>query len=120
MIYNYKYVYIITRLEHDYKRPINRRIGTRIVTSGLLSIDKRKKTFKELLSTKQVAQFLDVNEKMVYALVAEKALPATKVTGKWLFPRHLVEQWIETHTVNYPEAVPSFFILPRINDNRRE
>jgi molybdate-binding protein len=45
---------------------------------------------------------------MVYALVAEKALPATKVTGKWLFPRHLVEQWIETHTVDYPEAVPSF------------
>jgi len=45
---------------------------------------------------------------MVYTLVAEKALPATKVTGKWLFPKHLVEQWIETHTINYPEAVPAF------------
>jgi putative molybdopterin biosynthesis protein len=59
---------------------------------------------KRLLSTKEVAQFLDVNEKMVYTLIAEKGLPASKITGKWLFPIHLVEQWIETHTVNYPEA----------------
>ena len=41
---------------------------------------------------------------MVYALVAEKGLPATKATGKWLFPRHLVEQWIENQTINYPET----------------
>lgn len=59
---------------------------------------------KGLLSTKDVAQFLNVNEKMIYSLVAEKGLPATKITGKWLFPRHLVEQWIETNTINYPEA----------------
>jgi len=59
---------------------------------------------KQLLSTKEVAQFLDVNEKMVYTLVAEKGLPATKITGKWLFPRHLVEQWIEANTINYPKS----------------
>lgn len=58
---------------------------------------------KNLLSTKEVAKFLDVNEKMVYTLVSEKRLPATKVTGKWLFPKHLVEQWIESNTINYPE-----------------
>ncbi len=59
---------------------------------------------EKLLSTKEVAQFLDVNEKMVYSLVAEKGLPATKITGKWLFPRHLVEQWIEANTINYPKS----------------
>ncbi len=40
---------------------------------------------------------------MVYTLVAEKGLPATKITGKWLFPDDLVEQWIDLHTKNYPE-----------------
>jgi putative molybdopterin biosynthesis protein len=59
---------------------------------------------KRLMSTKEVSQFLGVNEKMVYTLVAEKGLPASKVTGKWLFPIHLVEQWIEANTVNYPEV----------------
>ncbi len=58
----------------------------------------------ELLSTRQVAKFLDINEKMVYTLISEKGLPASKVTGKWLFPRHLVEQWIEANTINYPET----------------
>lgn len=62
---------------------------------------------KQLLSTKEVAQFLDINEKMVYSLVAEKGLPATKITGKWLFPRYLVEQWIETNTINYPKPSTS-------------
>ncbi|GBC59466.1 DNA-binding protein [Desulfonema ishimotonii] len=65
---------------------------------------------KELLSTKEVAKFLDINEKMVYSLISEKGLPATKITGKWLFPRHLVEQWIEAHTINYPE--PSTHLPP--------
>jgi excisionase family DNA binding protein len=59
---------------------------------------------KKLMSTKAVAEFLNVNEKMVYTLVAEKGLPASKVTGKWLFPRHLVEQWVETQTINYPDT----------------
>lgn len=57
----------------------------------------------QLLSTKEIAQKLGVNEKMVYTLISEKSLPATKITGKWLFPLHLVEEWIETHTINYPK-----------------
>ncbi len=60
-----------------------------------------------LLSTKEVAAFLGVNEKMVYSLISDKGLPATKITGKWLFPRHLVEQWIESHTINFPDAKTS-------------
>ncbi len=57
---------------------------------------------KQLLSTREVAEFLNVNEKMVYSLVSEKGLPASKITGKWIFPKHLVEQWIEANTTNYP------------------
>jgi len=56
-----------------------------------------------LLNTREVAEFLDINEKMVYSLVSDKGLPATKVTGKWLFPRHLVEKWLENETINYPK-----------------
>jgi putative molybdopterin biosynthesis protein len=59
---------------------------------------------KSLLNTREVAGFLNVNEKMVYYLISEKGLPATKVTGKWLFPLNLVEQWLEGETINYPPA----------------
>ncbi len=46
------------------------------------------------MNVRQVAEYLDLNEKKVYALAAEGKIPATKVTGKWLFPRHLVDQWM--------------------------
>jgi excisionase family DNA binding protein len=59
---------------------------------------------KPLLSTKEVALYLGVNEKMVYTLVSEKGLPASKITGKWLFPKHLVAQWVEANTQNVPES----------------
>ena len=59
---------------------------------------------RQYLNTKEVAQLLQVNEKVVYNLVSEKGLPATKVTGKWLFPRHLVEEWVDLYIVNLPMA----------------
>lgn len=57
---------------------------------------------KKYLNTKEVAQLLQINEKGVYSLVSEKGLPATKVTGKWLFPRHFVEEWLDLSIVNLP------------------
>ena len=60
---------------------------------------------KNLLNTKEVAELLGINEKMVYSLVNDKGLPATKVTGKWLFYRHLIEQWLEQETINYPHPI---------------
>jgi excisionase family DNA binding protein len=57
---------------------------------------------KKYLNTKEVAQLLQVNEKGVYSLVSDKGLPATKVTGKWLFPKHFVEEWLDLSIVNLP------------------
>ncbi len=59
----------------------------------------------KFISTREVADLLKVNEKMIYSLVSEKGLPATKVTGKWLFPRRLVEEWLELNIVNPPARV---------------
>ena len=60
----------------------------------------------EMLTTRQVAKYLNVNEKMIYSLIADKGLPASKVTGKWLFPLDLVRQWVENGTRNFPEQAP--------------
>ncbi|MGA1869547.1 MAG: substrate-binding domain-containing protein [bacterium] len=57
---------------------------------------------KELLNTRELAEYLDINEKKIYNLIMDKGLPATKVTGKWLFPKHLVDVWIDNHIQNYP------------------
>ena len=50
--------------------------------------------FDVFMSVHQVANYLQLNEKKIYALIKEGAIPATKVTGKWMFPRELVDKWM--------------------------
>jgi len=69
---------------------------------------------EKLLSTKEVAEFLGVNEKMIYTLISTQRLPATKITGKWLFPKNLVEQWVESKTINYPRQPDSVATIPQL------
>ncbi len=49
----------------------------------------------EYFTTREVARYLKLNEKKVYTLVSEGQLPAAKLSGKWLFPKHLIDQWVE-------------------------
>ncbi len=46
------------------------------------------------MSAKQAAAYLQINEKKIYELANEGQIPGTKVTGKWLFPRDLVDHWL--------------------------
>lgn len=51
-------------------------------------------TAPRFLNVRQLAEYLQINEKKVYALATAGTLPGTKVTGKWLFPRDLVDRWL--------------------------
>jgi excisionase family DNA binding protein len=64
-----------------------------------------------LMNTREAAQYLGINEKKIYGLISDKGLPASKVTGKWLFQHHLLDRWLEHHTQNYPpiEASPESY-----------
>lgn len=49
------------------------------------------------MNTKEVAQYLGIHEKQVYALIKSKRIPSTRVTGKWVFPKKLIDEWIESN-----------------------
>jgi excisionase family DNA binding protein len=51
----------------------------------------------EMMSTKEVAKYLGIHEKQVYALIKSKRIPSTRATGKWIFPRKLIDEWIESN-----------------------
>jgi putative molybdopterin biosynthesis protein len=48
----------------------------------------------EYFTTRELAALLRVKERKIYDLVAGKALPVRRVTGKLLFPRDEIEAWI--------------------------
>lgn len=58
------------------------------------TVHQQQDTGLAYMSVKQVASYLNLNEKKIYALVAENMIPATKITGKWMFPRELVDKWM--------------------------
>jgi putative molybdopterin biosynthesis protein len=55
----------------------------------------------EYLSSAEVARYLKLNPKKIYALVAAGQLPAARISGKWLFPKELIDRWVTEHTA-YP------------------
>jgi len=48
----------------------------------------------QFLTTRELAAMLRVKERKVYELAAEGALPVRRITGKLLFPRVEIEEWI--------------------------
>ncbi|MCK1651950.1 helix-turn-helix transcriptional regulator [Bradyrhizobium sp. 149] len=48
----------------------------------------------EFLTTSEAADYLRLGERKLYELVTTGAIPSTKVTGKWLFPRHELDLWV--------------------------
>ena len=48
----------------------------------------------DLLTTEEAADYLRLSERKLYELVANGAVPCTKVTGKWLFPKAALDRWL--------------------------
>ena len=64
------------------------------------------------MNTHEVAEYLRIKERKVYDLVSQQRIPCTRVTGKWLFPKHLIDAWLAEGTTlpeqsgAMPVAVP--------------
>ena len=49
----------------------------------------------DILTIKEVAEYLKIKEKTAYRLVAEGKIPGFKVGGSWRFRRSEIETWID-------------------------
>jgi len=58
----------------------------------------------EILTIKQVAEYLKVTERTIYRLAAAKKIPAFKVGGTWRFSRSAIDTWIKQQTIDGPDA----------------
>ena len=48
----------------------------------------------DLLTTDEAAAYLRLSERKLYELVAAGAVPCSKVTGRWLFPKAALDRWV--------------------------
>ncbi|MGQ7791831.1 substrate-binding domain-containing protein [Faunimonas sp. B44] len=51
----------------------------------------------DYLTTADVAAYLRIKERTVYDLVARRAIPCSRATGKLLFPRRAIDRWVDSN-----------------------
>lgn len=59
-----------------------------------------KKSTDVFMNVKQISGYLHLNEKKIYEMANNRIIPATKVTGKWMFPKALIDKWMLDSTHN--------------------
>lgn len=47
-----------------------------------------------MMTTREVADYLRVKERKVYDLIRQEEIPCARVSGKWLFPKALIDRWV--------------------------
>jgi excisionase family DNA binding protein len=58
----------------------------------------------EILTIKQVADYLKVTERTIYRLAAAKQIPAFKVGGSWRFSSADIDSWIRQQAMQARES----------------
>lgn len=51
----------------------------------------------DYMTTSEVSAYLRIKERTIYDLVSRQEIPCSRATGKLLFPRNLIDRWIEAH-----------------------
>jgi excisionase family DNA binding protein len=53
---------------------------------------------EQLLTTDQLAEYLNVDKFTVYRLISQKEIPAIKVGNQWRFKKKLIEAWLSQNS----------------------
>jgi len=51
----------------------------------------------DLLTAKQVGEYLQLSQRSIYRLLERGELPATKIGGQWRFRKAVIDEWIDLH-----------------------
>jgi len=53
---------------------------------------------EKLMTVKEVAEYLRLDEHTIYRMARKGETPAFKIAGQWRFKRDLIEKWLKTKT----------------------
>jgi PTS system nitrogen regulatory IIA component len=59
----------------------------------------------DLLTAKQLAEYLQLSSRSIYRLLGRGEVPATKIGGQWRFRKSDVDQWIDLNASRLPEEL---------------
>ena len=66
-----------------------------------------KKDFPEVMTVKQVAEYLQIDAQSVYKMAQRDKIPCTKIAGQWRFKKSILDEWL-TKRIKKEEAKEIF------------
>ena len=61
---------------------------------------KKVKDSPEILTVKQLASYLQMDEHTIYRLAKSGKIPAMKIGAEWRFKKNLIDKWIEEKSIS--------------------
>ena len=58
-----------------------------------------KKNNYEILTTKQLAEYLQMDEVTIYRLARKGQIPSVKIAGQWRFKKDVIDNWIKEQSL---------------------
>ncbi|NWF98014.1 MAG: helix-turn-helix domain-containing protein [Nitrospirae bacterium] len=63
---------------------------------------------KEIMTVKQVAEYLQMDEHTIYKLARSGLIPSLKIAGQWRFKKDVIDKWISEESL---ERSAKFFSI---------
>ncbi len=54
---------------------------------------------KEIMTVKQVSEYLQMDEHTVYKLARKGLIPSLKIAGQWRFKKDVIDKWISEESL---------------------
>ncbi|MEO0295117.1 MAG: helix-turn-helix domain-containing protein, partial [candidate division WOR-3 bacterium] len=55
---------------------------------------------KEIMTVKQIAEYLQMDEHTVYKLARSGQIPSLKIAGQWRFKKEVIDKWISEESLD--------------------
>jgi len=54
---------------------------------------------KEIMTVKQIAEYLQMDEHTIYNLARSGQIPSIKISGQWRFKKDVIDKWISEESL---------------------
>jgi len=54
---------------------------------------------KEIMTVKQIAEYLQMDEHTIYKLARSGLIPSLKIAGQWRFKKDVIDKWISEESL---------------------
>ena len=78
-----------------------------------------KKDFAEIMTVRQVADYLQIDPQSVYKMAQRNKIPCAKIAGQWRFKKTILDEWL-TKKITKHEAVEIFQSPVRVSEQKNK